>query len=241
MASDESRAESPVPENRSGRVVHVPGPAVRRLSLYLRELEGFLRQQRDTVSSLQLGRTLGLTDAQVRKDLAHFGQFGQPGVGYRVEEMIGQIRRILGTDRSWRALLVGAGNLGRALLSYRGFERKGFEIVAVFDNDPNKIGLGFGPGLTLNVLPLESLDEVVGKLRVEIAILCIPAEVAQPMVDRLVQAGIRGSLSFAPTAVTVPAHVSLAAVDLAVHLEQLAFQISAGQAAAKPVETPDAT
>lgn len=241
MASDESRAQPPVPERRPSRADRVPGPAVRRLSLYLRELEGFLRQQRQTVSSLQLGRSLGLTDAQVRKDLAYFGQFGYPGVGYRVEEMVGQIRRILGTDRTWRSLLVGAGNLGRALSSYRGFAGKGFEIVAVFDVDPGKIGQSVGPGSSLEVLPLESMPEFVSRLRIEIAILCIPAEVAQPMTDRLVQAGVRGILSFAPVALTVPDRVSLAVVDLAVPLEQLAFQISARQAVTKSGETPNAT
>ncbi|MBP7937280.1 MAG: redox-sensing transcriptional repressor Rex [Phycisphaerae bacterium] len=241
MAFDEARAEPPDRDRRPGRVAHVPGPSVRRLSLYLRELEGLLRQQCRTVSSLQLGKILGLTDAQVRKDLANFGQFGHPGVGYRVEETIGQIRRILGTDRVWNVLLAGAGNLGRALLSYRGFAGKGFEIVAVFDNDPEKVGQKIGPGSELEVLSVESLAEVVRRFRIEIAILCLPCEVAQPMADRLVQAGIRGILNFAPTTLAVPSPVALAGVDLAVHLEQLAFQVSAGQAMTRPPETPHAT
>src|SRR5947208_4439211 len=116
----------------------IPNPAVRRLSLYLRQLESFKRKDRRTISSKQLGELLGLTDAQVRKDLAYFGQFGHPGVGYRVADLIARIRAILGTDRNWNVLLVGAGNLGNALLSYRGFARKNFNIVAVFDNDPRK-------------------------------------------------------------------------------------------------------
>src|ERR1700685_2279264 len=104
----------------------VPNPAVRRLSLYLRQLEGFKRKDRRTISSKQLGESLGLTDAQVRKDLAYFGQFGHPGIGYRVNELIGRVRHILGTDRTWNVMLIGAGNLGRALSAYRGFESKGF-------------------------------------------------------------------------------------------------------------------
>src|SRR6187431_1305299 len=118
----------------------IPNPAVRRLSLYLRQLETFRRKDRRTISSKQLGGSLGLTDAQVRKDLAYFGQFGHPGIGYRVDELIGQVRRILGTDKTWNVLLVGAGNLGRALMAYRGFDQKGFRLVAVFDADPGKVG-----------------------------------------------------------------------------------------------------
>src|SRR5215217_2659017 len=106
---------------RGERAEPVPNPAVRRLSLYLRQLESFQRKSRRTISSKQLGESLGLTDAQVRKDLAYFGQFGHPGIGYRVDDLIGQVRRILGTDKTWDVLLVGAGNLGRALLAYKGF------------------------------------------------------------------------------------------------------------------------
>src|SRR4051794_7846693 len=123
----------------------VPNPAVRRLSLYLRQLESFKRKDRRTISSKQLGESLGLTDAQVRKDFAYFGQFGHPGIGYRVDDLIAQVKRILGTDKTWNVLLVGAGNLGRALSAYRGFESKGFHLVAVFDNDPALIGKRLGP------------------------------------------------------------------------------------------------
>src|SRR3982751_787889 len=122
----------------------IPNPAVRRLSLYLRQLESSKRVDRRTVSSKQLGESLGLTDAQVRKDLAYFGQFGHPGIGYRVDDLIGQVKHILGTDKIWNVLLIGAGNLGRALLSYQGFDSKGFRIAAVFDADPKKIGKPYG-------------------------------------------------------------------------------------------------
>src|SRR5215212_1239616 len=123
----------------------VPNPAVRRLSLYLRQLETFKRKDRRTISSKQLGESLGLTDAQVRKDFAYFGQFGHPGIGYRVDDLIGQVKRILGTDKIWNVMLIGAGNLGRALLAYRGFEQKGFRMVAVFDADATKVGKKHGP------------------------------------------------------------------------------------------------
>src|SRR5262245_44451678 len=111
----------------------IPNPAVKRLSLYLRQLEAFARKDRRTISSKQLGESLGLTDAQVRKDLAYFGQFGHPGIGYRVDDLISQVKHILGTDKTWNVLLVGAGNLGRALAAYAGFSGKGFRLVAVFD------------------------------------------------------------------------------------------------------------
>src|SRR5947208_17117911 len=125
---------------RPDRQEPVPNPAVRRLSLYLRQLEAFKRKERRTISSKQLGESLGLTDAQVRKDFAYFGQFGHPGIGYRVEDLIGQVQKILGTDKTWNVLLVGAGNLGRALMAYRGFDTKGCKLVAVLDADPAKVG-----------------------------------------------------------------------------------------------------
>src|ERR1700710_423988 len=109
-----------------------PNPAVRRLSLYLRQLEGVKRKDRRTISSKQLGESLNLTDAQVRKDLADFGQFGHPGIGYRVEDLIGQVKHILGTDKTWNVLLIGAGNLGRALMAYHGFDAKGFREDEIF-------------------------------------------------------------------------------------------------------------
>src|SRR5271170_6958055 len=118
----------------------IPNPAVRRLSLYLRQLESFKRKDRRTISSKQLGESLHLTDAQVRKDLAYFGQFGHPGIGYRVDDLIAQVRHILGTDKVWSVILVGAGNLGRALMAYKGFDIKGFHVAAVFDNDASKVG-----------------------------------------------------------------------------------------------------
>src|SRR5580700_4977231 len=136
----------------------IPNPAVRRLSLYLRQLESFKRKDRRTVSSKQLGESLGLTDAQVRKDLAYFGQFGHPGIGYRVDDLIGQVRRILGTDKIWNVVMVGAGNLGRALSAYKGFDAKGFRLVAVFDNDPAKVGKKLGPFL---IQPLSDLEAAV--------------------------------------------------------------------------------
>jgi redox-sensing transcriptional repressor len=201
----------------------VPNPAVRRLSLYLRQLESFKRKDRRTISSKQLGESLGLTDAQVRKDFAYFGQFGHPGIGYRVDDLIGQVRRILGTDKTWEVLLVGAGNLGRALMAYRGFDQKGFRLCAVFDADPGKVGKKLGQ---FTVQPLTELTDTVRDKGIKLAMLAVPADSAQEVADRLVDAGVRGLLNFAPVSITVPPDVALNAVDVAVQLEQLSFQVS---------------
>jgi redox-sensing transcriptional repressor len=201
----------------------IPNPAVRRLSLYLRQLEDFARKDRRTISSKQLGESLNLTDAQVRKDLAYFGQFGHPGIGYRVDELIAQVRRILGTDRLWNVLLVGAGNLGRAMMGYKGFDAKGFKIVAVFDADPAKAGKTLAD---FPIQPMDELEETVKRLNVRLGILAVPADHAQAVADRLITAGLRGLLNFAPVSLTVPPHVAVNSVDLAVQLEQLSFQVN---------------
>jgi len=213
----------------------IPHPAVRRLSLYLRQLESFKRKDRRTVSSKQLGESLNLTDAQVRKDLAYFGQFGHPGVGYRVEDLINQVRRILGTDKTWDVLLVGAGNLGRALMAYNGFDAKGFRLVAVFDSDPAKIGQRQGPfpgwpgadGSDNNrffvIQPMSELKSTVQKQAIRLAILAVSA---QEVADQCVEAGIRGLLNFAPVSLHFPSQIAVNAVDLAVQLEQLSFQVN---------------
>jgi redox-sensing transcriptional repressor len=205
---------------------HIPAPAIRRLSLYLRQLEAFHAGDRKTVSSRELGEALGLSDAQVRKDLAYFGQFGHPGIGYRVPELIQRVRRILGTDKKTHVLLVGCGNLGRALMSYRGFNKRGFEVVAVFDSDATKVGSRIGETHTMAIQHLSELRSVVQASNVQVGIICVPAAGAQAVADEMVAAGIRGILNFAPVTLRVDEGVGVASVDLAVHLEQLAFQVS---------------
>lgn len=210
-----------------GKANEIPAPAVRRLSLYLRHVELLAEQDRRTVSSRQLGEALGLTDAQVRKDLAHFGQFGHPGIGYRVDELIVRVRRILGTDKDWNVLLVGVGHLGRALLSYRGFVKKGFHLVAVFDNDTRIIGTTVEAACRLVVQPMSDLADTVGKKNIRMAILAIPADAAQAVADQVREAGVGGILNFAPVMLR-NVECAVAAVDLAVHLEQLSFRLGSG-------------
>src|SRR5215218_5332051 len=210
----------------------IPNPAVRRLSLYLRQLESFSRKDRRTISSKQLGESLGLTDAQVRKDLAYFGQFGHPGIGYRVDDLIAQVKRILGTDKVWNVLLVGSGNLGRALMAYKGFNAKGFRLTAVFDASPQLVNKKIG---SFNVQPMTELESTIQKNQIRLAMIAVPADNAQDVVDQLVAAGIRGILNFAPTSVNVPPNIALTAVDLSVQLEQLSFQVNFSGMAPTPL------
>lgn len=200
----------------------VPKAVVNRLSLYLRELQHMIRDGRDTTSSGQLGQLLGFSDAQVRKDLAYFGHFGQPGVGYRCDDLVSAIRRILGTDRDWPVAIIGTGNLGHALLGYRGFKQQGFRIVAAFDNDPQKVGESIN-GVT--IYDLERLPAVVAEHKIKMALIAVPAASAQAAADRLVAAGIGGIVNFAPVTLNLPPHVSLVGVDLAMELEQLSFSV----------------
>jgi redox-sensing transcriptional repressor len=213
-----ARRKSESPDRRD-----VPIVVVNRLSLYLRELQQLVRDGRATISSSQLGKLLGFTDAQVRKDLAYFGHFGQPGIGYRCSELIDEVRGILGTDRQWTVTLIGVGNLGRALLRYRGFAAQGFRIVAAFDVDPRVVGS------TIEGIPvysLERLPEVVRQQRIQMALITVPAPEAQQVADQLVIAGISGIVNFAPVTLSLPPEVSLVGVDLTTELEQIAFSVA---------------
>jgi redox-sensing transcriptional repressor len=200
--------------------------SVQRFSLYLRHLERWSQEGMQVVSSSQLGDALGINDAQVRKDLACLGNLGQPGIGYYTRELIAALRHRLGVDRAWSAVVVGVGNLARALLRYGGFAQQGFKFVGLFDADPQKVGQ------TIDGLPIhapEKLAEVIAATKAELAVVAVPADKAQLVADALVAAGIRGILNFAPITLRLPAHVSLVAVDLAVQLEQLAFLVHLSQ------------
>ena len=211
-------------ESQTSQIAKTPIPkaVVSRLSLYLRELQHLLRVGTDTISSTQLGGLLGFSDAQVRKDLAFFGQFGHPGIGYRCEELIPEIKRILGADRPWPVALLGAGNLGRALLGYKGFAEQGFRIVAAFDSDKSKVG---GKIEGVPIYSLERLGAMLAKHEIRLAIIAVPAAAAQQAADKLVASGIEGILNFAPVTLSLPAHVRSVGVDLAIELEQLSFAV----------------
>ncbi len=208
-------------------VKRTPKAVVGRVSLYLRQLETFQAQGCATVSSSQLGEPLSIKNAQVRKDLACFGQFGYPGIGYRIDELISALRQVLGIDRDWPIVLVGLGNLGRALLKYRGFRSRRFHIVAIFDNDPRKVGQSHQG---LRVEPIDAMRKTVATHKVRLGLLCVPADSAQWVADQMVASGITGILNFAPVPLTVPPGTSVVPVDLSVQLEALAYQAQKAQA-----------
>jgi redox-sensing transcriptional repressor len=196
---------------------------IRRLSLYLRLLEQWSSQGRPTISSGELARLGGTTSAQVRKDLSLFGSFGKRGLGYAVPELIAHIREILGLKRGHRVILVGAGKLGGALMHYQGFKERGFEIVAVYDQDPRKIGSRWNGHA---IRDMKHLESDLRREPTDIAIVVTPAEAAQRVVDRLAGAGVRAILNFATVPLAVPPTVEMKTVNMALELETLTYALA---------------
>lgn len=193
---------------------------VRRLSLYLRFLEEFEEQGVDTVSSEALATRGGTTSAQVRKDLSFFGSFGKRGLGYSVPELASRLRDILGLGKIYRVAVIGAGNIGAALVHFRGFEKHGFRVVSLYDADPKKIGRKRS---NLIVRDQMSIEGDISQEPIDMAILVTPASVAQELVDRLVQVGVMAFLNFAPVQLRVPDDVVVKNVSLALELEVLSY------------------
>jgi redox-sensing transcriptional repressor len=212
----------------TNRTQNIPVATVTRLALYLRELQQLQRSGLQRIQSGAIAKRLGLNDSQVRRDLSCFGQFGQRGVGYNISGLTKAIQSIMGTDRSWNVILVGAGNLGRALSGYRGFDQQGFRLVGVFDCANEIIGSKVGK---LVVRPLAELDEIVATNKVELAIVAVPADAAKSVSQKLESAGITGILNFAPVTVRRPnSNLTVVDVDLAVELQRLAFAVVNGKA-----------
>ena len=196
---------------------------VRRLSIYLSFLEDIGARGVLTTSSDDLAKLGGTTSAQVRKDLSFFGSFGKRGLGYSVPELSGSLREILGLGSQWRVCIVGAGKIGAALARYAGFAERGFLVAGVYDSDPHKIGKISG-GVTVQDIAHLERHIVAGKY--QIAVLTVPAENAQHIVDAIVHAGLKAILSFAPTQLTVPPEVTLRTVNMAMELEGLTFALT---------------
>ncbi|HEX5817777.1 MAG TPA: redox-sensing transcriptional repressor Rex [Gemmatimonadales bacterium] len=201
----------------------VADSTVRRLSLYLRFLDDFEGQGVETVSSEALAQRGGTTSAQVRKDLSFFGSFGKRGLGYYVPELAQRLRSILGLGRRYRVAMIGAGKIGSALVQYRGFTQRGFDIVAIFDNDPSKIGTQWN-GLT--VLPIDRLEQELKAQQVDMAVLVTPGEAAQSVAERVVGQGVKAILNFAPVQLNVPDDVVVKTVNLALELETLSYALT---------------
>lgn len=201
----------------------IPEATITRLSVYSRFLERMDRQGVVTISSGEIAEGVGVSPAQVRKDLAYFGEFGTRGVGYNVKDLLRYTLKILGLTRPWTVVVVGAGNLGTALSTYKGFRDRGFYIVGVFDNDLTKIGKRIQD---LEVYPLEKLPEIVARHGVKIGVLAVPADAAQEVADLLIQNGVEALLTFGAVVLNVPEHVVVRNVDLSVKLEILTFNLS---------------
>ncbi|GAB7387558.1 redox-sensing transcriptional repressor Rex [Bacillaceae bacterium] len=195
---------------------------VRRLPVYLRYLTYLQQMNVKTVSSQQLGKFLDINPAQIRKDLAYFGEFGRKGIGYEIEYLIERIRAILKLDQRINVVLVGAGHLGHALSNYNAYKKDNMRIVAIFDVDPGKIGKEIA-GLTIE--PLDRLKETVREKKAKIGIIAVPAEAAQEVADMLVAAGIKAILNFAPVNLKVPEDVRLHHTDLTTELQSLAYYL----------------
>jgi redox-sensing transcriptional repressor len=204
-------------------VKRIADSTVRRLSIYLRYLEELASRGMATTSSDELAKHSGTTPAQVRKDLSFFGSFGKRGLGYSVAELSERIREILGLGREWRVVIIGAGKIGSALSTYRGFKQRGFTVVAVYDQDPQKVGRRWDGHVVRDVVDLE---RDAGDDPPDIAVLAIPADNVQSEVDRIVRAGIKAILNFAPARLDVPADITLKNVNMAMELEGLSFALT---------------
>jgi redox-sensing transcriptional repressor len=196
---------------------------VRRLSLYLRFLEEFEGQGVETVSSGALASRGSTTSAQVRKDLSFFGSFGKRGLGYPVPELADRLREILGLKQRYQVGMIGAGKIGSALVQYRGFRQRGFDIIAIFDSDPAKIGRQWN-GLTIQ--NIDALEAEFVRRPIDMAVLVTPADAAQPVTDRLVRLGVKAILNFAPVQLMVPDDVVVKTVNLALELETLSYALA---------------
>ena len=202
--------------------VEIPDIVIGRLPIYLRTLKQLVSQGREVTSSQELGELLGISSAQIRKDLSHFGEFGKQGTGYNTGFLCAQLEEILQVDCVWPVVLVGAGYLGHALASYNGFENRGFRIVAVFDSDAQKIGNHVG---TLQVEPITNVSTMVNEFGCQIAIIAVPANGAQDVADALVQAGIKSILCYAPTTLTLPKEIRTEYIDPVIHFQHMTYYL----------------
>jgi redox-sensing transcriptional repressor len=207
-------------ESESGN--EIPDIVIGRLPVYLRTLKMLMSQGQGVTSSQELGDLLGISSAQIRKDLSHFGEFGKQGTGYNIDYLCKQLEEILKVDHVWPVVLVGAGYLGHALANYKGFEERGFRIVAVLDNNLAKIGQRVGQ---LAVESMDDMDQVIAQHHCQIAIIAAPAESGQAVADRLIRAGVKSILCYAPTTLTIPKHIRVEYIDPVSQLQHMTFYL----------------
>jgi redox-sensing transcriptional repressor len=206
-------------------VEEIPDIVIGRLPVYLRTLRLLNSQNAEVTSSQELGELLGISSAQIRKDLSHFGEFGKQGTGYNVAYLCKQLEKILKVDCVWPVVLVGAGYLGHALASYNGFEHRGFRIVGVFDSSEDRIGHYVGD---CKIEPTTAIPSVVRKYRCQIAILAVPASAAQDVAEQLIDAGVKSILCYAPITLGVPKHVRVEYIDPVISFQHMTFYLDKG-------------
>jgi redox-sensing transcriptional repressor len=200
----------------------IPDIIITRLPVYLRALQRMADNGIKTTSSQELGEHVGISAAQIRKDISQFGEFGKQGTGYSIAYLLDKLREILKVDRIWDVIIVGAGDMGHALARYQGFADRGFNVVMIFDNDKNKIGQ------KISDFTIEDMDNLVEKVKssgIKIAMLTIPAQVAQEIADKLVQAGVKAILNYAPISLNVPSDVKVQYIDPATHLQRMTYYL----------------
>jgi redox-sensing transcriptional repressor len=200
----------------------IPDIIISRLPVYLRALQHMADNGLKTTSSQELGEHVGISAAQIRKDISQFGEFGKQGTGYSIAYLLDKLREILKVDRMWDVIIVGAGDIGHALARYQGFANRGFNVVMIFDNDKNKVGEKIGD------FTIEDTANLVAKVKsanIKIAMLTIPAPAAQDIADKLVQAGVKAILNYAPINLNVPTDVKVQYIDPATHLQRMTYYL----------------
>jgi redox-sensing transcriptional repressor len=200
----------------------IPDIVIGRLPLYLRALQRMIQEGRQVTSSQELGELLGISAAQIRKDLSQFGEFGKQGTGYNIEFLIDQLRKILKLDRVWDMAVIGAGDIGHAVARYQGFRDRGFQVTLIFDNDPEKIGTKIGDFVVQDV---SEMVKSIQKAGVKVAMVTTPAAYAQDVADQLIEAGVKAILNYAPIRINAPADVRVQYIDPATHLQRMSFYL----------------
>jgi redox-sensing transcriptional repressor len=202
---------------------NIPDIVIGRLPVYLRALTRLAIEGQEVTSSHELGRRLGISSAQIRKDLSHFGGFGKQGTGYQIAYLVDQLRQVLKVNQEWEVAVIGAGDLGTALLHYKGFADRGFRIACVFDNSPQKIGKKIGE---FTVYPMEDMQRVIQERGIKIAMIAVPAEKAQEVANKLIEVDVRAILNYAPMTLNVPPTVHVQYIDPVVQLQRMTFYLT---------------
>jgi redox-sensing transcriptional repressor len=200
----------------------IPDIVVGRLPIYLRALQRMLEENRRVTSSQELGERLGISAAQIRKDLSQFGEFGKQGTGYSIDFLADQIRQILNVDQVWDVAVVGAGDIGSAVARYQGFSNRGLQVTMVFDNDQGKINSQIGP---FKVKDTKELEDIIRRAGIQVAMIAVPSHSAQEVADQLISAGVKAILNYAPINLSVPENVRVQYIDPVIHLQRMTYYL----------------